>query len=371
MLIVKPFRVLWRVCFFLFINCIIAVITAVVLYGMLEAYFRIRYGTSDAPHLWVQHDERGWDTTPSRTELTSDASGSTVFFVGDSFTDGTEWPRMTIEKLQRTGTPVHGVGLGVSGYGTIQEYLKVKEFSNEKPDVVVLLFFAWNDLRDNYQYPAIYYSPERIGRPYFQGTSSGYTLVEGSASIFERLLSSSEVYRRIIIRSILKWNAHNAERDINLFARESVSRSLYYDESSFWKPFYLRSRQDDLFLQSTYDVTDEAFRLLDEHLDSMGTRLIVIGIDNAFTVDADVREAHLEESDDLDTSIPLRRIDDIMKRHHISFIDGTHALRARRTETRKKIYNQPEGNLSAHLEPEGEDVIAELAANAVRNALSR
>ena len=63
-------------------------------------------------------------------------------------------------KILNKNVPVEGFSLGANGFSTIQSYIKLKKhFDNINPDLVVLLFYAWNDMRDNYNQPGIIYSP--------------------------------------------------------------------------------------------------------------------------------------------------------------------------------------------------------------------
>ena len=60
-----------------------------------------------------------------------------------------------------------------NGYGTIQSLQKLKKrIYQHKPKFVVLLFYAWNDIRDNLNTPGIYYSPEMQKRPYYVNENS-------------------------------------------------------------------------------------------------------------------------------------------------------------------------------------------------------
>lgn len=66
------------------------------------------------------------------------------------------------------------INLGVSGYGTIQEYLYlIEEGLRYEPDLVLLAFFGLNDLENNSaEFSAIHYGPRGIqsfGRPYTIG----------------------------------------------------------------------------------------------------------------------------------------------------------------------------------------------------------
>ena len=89
-----------------------------------------------------------------------------IAFVGDSFVwgyDVDEGERFT-ERLQATLPDLEVLNLGISGFGTDQEFLLLeKVFDALRPDLVVLVFCAENDRNDNS-------SSYRYGyfKPYFE-----------------------------------------------------------------------------------------------------------------------------------------------------------------------------------------------------------
>jgi len=91
-----------------------------------------------------------------------------ILFLGDSFVWGydVEQHERFTEKLQALLPNWEVLNLGVSGYGTDQEYILIQKwFRNYKPDVVVLVFCQndWKDNSSNMSYG--YYKPyfEYIG----------------------------------------------------------------------------------------------------------------------------------------------------------------------------------------------------------------
>ena len=124
----------------------------------------------------VLDDELGWDRTPS-VENPIPATAPTapgaqplrILFMGDSFTDHTAWSRLTIEELNRRGIAAMGWEAGVGGYGQVQELMKLARLvPTLKPDLVIVLFYAWNDPRDNFPAPGIAYNPDELERPYLE-----------------------------------------------------------------------------------------------------------------------------------------------------------------------------------------------------------
>ena len=78
-----------------------------------------------------------------------------VLCLGDSFTFGigVEESRLYTEVLERLlGNRVDVLNAGVTGYGTLQEYLYLKEEGKRyTPDLVILGFYSQNDMIDNEQ----------------------------------------------------------------------------------------------------------------------------------------------------------------------------------------------------------------------------
>lgn len=110
---------------------------------------------------------------------------------------------------------------------------------------------------------------------------------------------------------------------------------------------------------------EEAFRWLRDLASSRGARLIVVGLDDAFTVDEDVRLQHIPATEDVDLALPLQRIGNVLRGLDIPFVNALPPLRDAARSIGGKIYNGPPGNSAGHLEPAGEEVLARLAANTI------
>lgn len=100
-----------------------------------------------------------------------------IVLLGDSFVEGVqvneqETVAQQLEAILNDGSPrrVEVINAGVAAYGTAQELLFFEqEVQRYQPDVVVLFFFAWNDVKNNSHRLEI---PERNLRlalkPYFE-----------------------------------------------------------------------------------------------------------------------------------------------------------------------------------------------------------
>lgn len=348
------------------VNLALLIFLLALLWGAIEVYFRVKYPPPDISPRRVLDDALGWDTTPDVEPLRNAGDRPVVVFLGDSFTDGTAWPRAAQDDAASKGVRFDGFNLGVSGYGTTQEFLKLERHVRTlQPDIVVLLLFAWNDLRDNLRSPAVFYSPETVERPALLRSGTGFTLATIRHSLIDRLLMRSEVHRRLIQRAHVVFSSRRAGKNLDRCVEWGCNLLLGYDDTAAWMPFYRSTEQERPYVREAYAVTEEALRRLRDLAWAHNARLVVLGIDNAFTVDDDVREKYLGQEKNIDVDLPLRRLRDIASDLRLRFVGVTPALRALSAQTRRKVYNGPDGNLSAHLEPAGYRAVGEIAAQEI------
>lgn len=326
----------------------------------------------------VRDKELGWDSIPPVNRF-AETTGPNIAYIGDSFTHfvpskdedkPSKWPEFARKFLKNNNKFTQGETLGVSGYGTLQATLKLKEHIKDlKPEIVVLLFFAWNDIRDNFDTPGIFYNLETRYRPYFVSAES--------AKIYQPMflpdfIIGSEIYRRMIIAKQEKITDEQLAKDgINYFTDNKIKTVLSYTHPLTWKPFYNTSQQDSSYVSSAWKATENSLKLLKEITDNSNSKLLVLGIDNALTVDEDVRNEWLPENENIDLELPLKKLGNITKNLSIEYINCLPDLRKLRESLGKKVYNGPAGNLSGHLEPEGDEVVGLLAGKKILEMLNK
>jgi hypothetical protein len=329
---------------------------------LAEAWLRASRPADAAASMFVADRQLGWDSKPSVETVADVGGGATILFIGDSFTHGTQWAGMTIGALRERGYPYDGYSLGVGGYGTIQAYLKLqRHIDRYRPEWVALLFFAWNDVRDNFGVPAIYYSPETRTRPYYRGDR-----IELPERVLPQWLTTSELYARLVVGREQAELERRKQALGTAWLRDADARTrAYYTDVDTWAPFYLPERQTERYVAEAWRDTERALVELKHLVDERGSRLLLIGIDNAFTVDADVHRLWAQGIDGFDATLPLARLGEIARRRGIDYVACLPALRELRARVGRKVYNGPEGNLSGHFEPEGERRIAELVSERI------
>ena len=131
-------------------------------------------------------------------------------------------------------------------------------------------------------------------------------------------------------------------------------------------PFYRADKATSSYVTAAWEATEYALQQIKELCVQNKTELLVVGIDNPFTVDEDVYQEYVKEKDGFDSDLPLRRLGEVLAKLSIPYVDTQPALLSEHKKIGKKIYNGPSGNLSGHLEPEGERVLASVIGNALQ-----
>lgn len=302
----------------------------------------------------------GWDSLPSIETLDNrNSAAPNVYFVGDSFTHHRLWPDAAQREARQFGGDFNGFVLGASGFGTIQEYLKTKEhFDEHKPDLVALLFFAWNDMRDNVRTPSIWYNLQTTSRPYFD--ASGGIIPPTPPSHFDWLVRLRIGYYALTAPYLLERERLH-RRGPDFYTTSALDKSLYYTEPELWEPFYRPALADSAYVKLGWKMTEEALRQLSNFLQSRGSKLFVIGVDNALTVDQDVFEEQVKTKDGFDRDLPLVTLDALCTKLEIPHLNALPSLRKLSNKVHRKVYDGQPGNLAGHLTPEADSLVGHLA----------
>ena len=300
----------------------------------------------------------GWDSYPPIEEIEKkNTSSKKIMFIGDSFTHNGKWTYETIKILNKN-IPVEGFSLGANGFSTIQSYMKLKKhFDNINPDLVILLFYAWNDMRDNYDQPGIIYSPNTEVRPYLSNNLSfKKDEVFSDYNWFKKL----NIYQDFIIKLKLRMNKLIVKIfGIDFLSKNNIKLNLDYTNEDSWVPFYTKGIENSKYVESAWNITEIVLKKMNKFIGERNKKFIIIGIDNAFTIDEDVREVWTDSILNFDMYKNINILKSLCKKNNIYFINGLSILEKKKQEISKKIYNYPAGNLSGHLEPEGEQAIAD------------
>lgn len=341
---------------------------------MVEGSLRVaeRLGSPPPPPPTLRRDARfGWDSLPSATALGQ--GPDQVLFVGDSFTQSSSWPSQALDRVRAAGRPTFGGwNLGVAGFGTTQEWLKTRDWLSRsalRPRAIVLLVYLWNDLRDNLATPSIYYNHQTRQRPYWVRNGAEWTL--STPFFWPDFLYNAKLTERLVRLYDASDARRHQARKVDGAALSGGDLRLSYADPRSWDPLYRTQAQDLPYVSEAWLSSERALVEFRGLARAAGVPLVVLALDNAFTVDQDVLDQWVPQREGFDALLPLARMDALTRKLGLDFTDLQPRLLARARTAGGKIYNGPPGNLSGHLEPHGDEEVARAAAEAVLRALAR
>lgn len=353
---------------------LLAAMATVVSVVTIEVGLRLveRLGAPAPPPPTLRRDARvGWDSIPSAKPLGE--GPDQILFVGDSFTQSSNWPSQALDRVRASGRPTFGGwNLGVAGFGTTQEWLKTRDWlsqSTVRPRAIVLLVFLWNDLRDNLATPSIYYNHQTRQRPYWVRNGGTWTL--STPFFWPDFFYNAKLTERLVRLYDASDARRHQARKVDGAALSGGELRLSYADPRSWDPLYRTQAQDLPYVSEAWLATEKALVEFRDLARGAGVPLAVLALDNGFTVDQDVLEQWVPQREGFDPLLPLARMDALTRKLGLDYTDLHPRLLARARAVGGKIYNGPPGNLSGHLEPHGDEEVARAAAEAVLRALSR
>jgi hypothetical protein len=295
-----------------------------------------------------------------------------IVVLGDSFMEAyqVELDECLPRRLQRrlSGRDVEVVNLGVGGYGTIQEYITLlEEGLAYEPDLVLLAFFAFNDVRNNERWlegnlrarsvptmrtfgrPYAVIEPDsgelRIEYPDFQEISSW---VEQRRRTKVRYLADVSVVARLTENALERLGANQdralPSHDPNIWLGAHILD--FADQGDLSRAEYARHWEDgwSISLRSIGAIRD----LAEEH----GARFAAFLVPHVIEVDDD-EYAEIRKRFpwiEFERSAPTARVLNYAHEHGISVLDLSPAFRNQYILGQGPYYYQREDN---HWNPQG------------------
>ena len=228
------------------------------------------------------------------------------------------------------------LNFGVSGYGTAQELLLLRErVFAYRPDWVLLAFFVGNDLRNNTR------PLQKGGRPYFVYENGGLVLdtsfndspgqrlrTSALGRSFYGALPHSRVLQLLLEASELRRRSEQLAR-IEEERRTAATSLTAGEEPGLDNQVYREPREPDWEL--AWRTTEDLLRMMRDEVTSHGARFLLVTLSTGIQVHPDpaVRErfAALLGVDDL--LYPDRRLRDFGEREGIDVLTLVPPLRAR------------------------------------------
>jgi hypothetical protein len=301
----------------------------------------------------VQQPDLGWDSSPSLKKMGDSGGGPPVLFLGDSFTQNNHWPELAVKSL---GLP--GINAGAMGFGTCQQLRKLqKVLETERPCLVVLQFYAWNDLRDNWAWPALGYNPEMLARPYLSPEGREFW-PDYPWKWLDEFKITSYFGKRSLVRAWQKADRVMRSEGIDLIAtrQQTLVAGLCADEA--WQPFYRPDQQGGAYVRGAWQVTEACFLKIRESCQERKIPLLVLALDAPFTVDQDKWTALNCQMPSLERDLPLQRLKSILSRQNIPAVFPQNTLREWNRTSGQPAYDGESKSLIGHLTPGAQEVVA-------------
>ncbi|MBM4113402.1 MAG: SGNH/GDSL hydrolase family protein [Phycisphaerae bacterium] len=356
-------------------SLVVGTVLAILLLGAAEIVLRM-FRAAPKPGSKVLSNELGWDRFPA-TDPPIEATASSptppirLLCIGDSFTHNTAWTRLLVEELNRRGIAVTGWEAGVEGYGQVQEAMKLEKLLPElRPDIVVLLFFGWNDPRDNFPAPAITYNEHTMGRPYLAQDER----VEPPSRLGMEI-RDSELFRALLERWWFRRTLDRTRRAMResgpdpLAANDDRHVAIYTDPKT-WMPLYMPSKASSTYVEGAWRETKRALEWIRSQCAERKVDLVVAAVDAPFTIDRDVFDEHVAKdpmyrADDFDVDLPVKRFETLAESLGIASVSLVPAIRQLSRERGTKLYDGDPGNLTGHFLMEPQQVMASTLADAI------
>lgn len=237
------------------------------------------------------------------------------------------------------GRPVELLNFGVSGYGTVQELLLLRErVWGWHPEEVVLAFFVGNDLRNNTQ------PLQKGGRPYFLYHGDRLVLDTSFNDSFGQRLRTGPLGQRfyallphVRVLQLLMEASELRRRDEQLARFEEEKRTATLetgDEPGLDNQVYREPRDPDW--QLAWRTTEDLLRMMRDEVHAHGARFLLLVLTTGIQVHPDpaVRARFAEKlGADPDLLYPDRRLLDFAAHEDIDELSLVLPLRARAEAT--------------------------------------
>ena len=279
-----------------------------------------------------------------------------VLFIGDSFLaarrvrDEDHVASVARDRLAAAGHPVEVYSACCPGFGTAQELLLLREYGPRvRPDVVVLMMFPGNDVKNNW--------PEFQGadhfsylRPYLSADGEDVTYMHPVRARLRNGLRSFAVLERRLIGLA-------AERGWDVGPRSAPPAPLV-----FVTPF-----ARDSIWERAWQHTESLLSRFHEEVEALGAELLVLVVPTRFQVQRDA-SGHLEVIEgrvapsDLDWNMPERRVASFLAREGIHGLLLLEPFRRAMTADPRAVYARDSHLTGRGHVIAGEEVAARVAA---------
>jgi len=303
-------------------------------------------------------------------ELEKPANTFRIAVLGDSFAEAVQvslqdtfWSvleRRLAAAPQFAGKDVEVLNFGISGHGTAQQLQMLRHYAlSYEPDIVLLAFFAGNDVRNNS--PQL--EPDDV-RPFFLIDDAQLKL-DDSFLRHPDFIKANSGLTQIKVAAI---NASRVLQVVNEWKNRPAppAKGASYFEAGVDDRVFVEPVEPEW--QSAWDVTDALIAEINQVARQHDARLVVATVTQAIQLhpDADVRSQFANDLGVPDLFYPERRIEALGKDHDFDVVALSRPMLDAATRDRK-FFHGFEGNGlgTGHWNPAGHRLAAELIAEAL------
>jgi lysophospholipase L1-like esterase len=284
--------------------------------------------------------------------------GYRILVLGDSFVEALQVPLdeafpAVLEdrlRLRPGGGAVEVLAMGQSGFGTASELMRYLDFGADyRPDVVLLAFYAGNDVRDNSRLlsgdaPGFYFTrdPDGALRP-DRSRIEALERARDAETLADRLRRVSDLFALVSERLYVLRQGRRATLPA---AAADGGADLYLEDAGpAWR--------------EAWDVTEAILDRLADETAARGSRLAIVSIGTAEQVEEELGRALVAGAAGLDLDRPDRRLEAMAARRGVPCLRLAPGLRAAEAGGSGPLYGFGERR-GGHWNARGHRVAAEL-----------
>lgn len=291
----------------------------------------------------LTHQTNSLGFVDSEHKIEKDENVYRILFLGDSWAEAIQvpldksFPKILEEDLNKE---FETINLGLSGFATDQEYLAFKEFGLKyNPDLVILMFFAGNDVFFN----SLSLSSEP-SKPYFDLIDDSLRVVQEPKPI---------AYNKLISFIIKNFQSPRFfYKKIELLKNQTIEKEGFSDQFNIYNNQY--SSDWDKAWQISKALIKEIKRTSQEN----NIEFILVYVPDMVEVDSRIWDEILETYPSMkelewDLEKPSRILEEFSQETDIKFLNLLHPLKEYISQTGEEIYGD-------HFNSNGHKITADL-----------
>ena len=311
-----------------------------------------------------------------------------IAVLGDSFSEAMHVPMeqtfwsLLEQKLQECnafpGKHVEVINFGVSGYGTAQELMTLRQkVWDYSPDMVILAFTTYNDIYDNSRALSkteevpyfVYRNGELVYDASFRDSAT-YRQRDSKLSRLGRWLHNELRTVQLVhyVQFVLKlrltdWrNKRRLAQTQTKSAADTTPTVRNAEDIGIDNMIYIEPRDENW--KEAWHVTEELVKQMRDEVNQKGAKFLLVTLSNAIQVypDPAVRQRFLQHVGAESVFYPNQRLKALADREQIDFLDLAQPLQAYADQNKVFLHGFGSDIGNGHWNPNGHRVAAELIA---------